>query len=204
LLTVALAATAGVVILAAAAPETIPHRIVAREFVLVDGDGKERAALRMVHRDFTTVQTDGPQLILSDASAHPRLTLGFEEDSQGGEEIELKMLDTEGISQLTLKHDADGILGPESVVSIRGLRSQLYLMAKPGDARIQVKNHFARYASGVQIFSTPRTRGVEIERVEAGDERGDLLYPEIRLVREGGKTLVSLHGDDGNPVWSKP
>jgi hypothetical protein len=183
-------------------PQAIPDRIEAKEFVLVDKDGKERGALRVVERTVGSVIHQGPYLLLTDSKGTIRAEFGCKEGNSINE-VDLDLKDKDGNTRIGAHAQSDAI--DQATIFLRhksGARVDVTASTKLADVVISGDAGLA--PANATIFATPDARGIFISDVKETQPGVVKTIPEFRMTHEGGKNKLIIYDSDGDRVWKKP
>lgn len=181
-----------------------PARVAANEFVLLDENGKERGALRMVERQFGAVVHRGPFLALTDSKGTSRVELGCIEGNNGTNEVDLDVKNKDGQTQI----------GWFAMSETDAEQATLYLRHKSGPgvditaatnlADVEVTGKRLLAAAAAQMFATTDSRGFTSYDIKEVQEGVVETIPEILLDHENQTNKITLYDVNGKPVWTKP
>jgi len=185
------------------AKQNPPAQVKAKEFVLVDEQGKERGALRLVQKQSGTVVHTGPFLILSDSSGTRRFEVGCVEGNNGTNSVGFELKDNTGNIQV----GADAMSGAKFQASLF-LRHKdgagLDLQAMPEYALLEVVDKRARAAPGVKLTASADARSVAIFDVRDVKEGVVKEVQQITLRHDKDGNRFTIFDEDGELVFSRP
>jgi hypothetical protein len=178
-------------------------RVTAKEFVLVDDQGKERGALRLVEKKVGTVIHKGPFLILTDSSGTQRYDVGVVEGNNGTNSVRFEMKDKTGKMQVGA--DAMSEANFQASLFLRHEEGAgIDLTTLSGGAEVEVVGKRTLAAPGVKLAATPDARYLGIFDVRNVQEGVVKTVQEITLIHDKDGNKLTVFDKDGNPVFTKP